>query len=288
MADLRLPVRRVESWEDFTTVTTRAFRAPPLEPAFLFRGQADASWDLIPHFTRLVGRAGIDRKHAHELEQLALKSFRLQAHLYVPPAMGFDPRKLVSAWAVMQHYGVPTRLLDWSASPFVAAYFAVEQCVELDGAVVGASVPQVRAALSAKSVPINLVGGVDEQRVELTEKMAGRIYFQHLILHTDRMDAQQTLFSVSPDVFADHGQIISDVVPNPEEAWLKIEIPSTLKPEFMHRLRQMNITARSLFPGIEGLGRSVAELVRLGTVSKAAEVPEKNSPVKEERDGSTG
>lgn len=44
----------------------------------------------------------------------------------------------------------------------------------------------------------------------------------------------------------------------------KIIIPHECKPDFLLRLREMNIAASSLFPGVDGLGWSVQELVSLG------------------------
>ena len=44
----------------------------------------------------------------------------------------------------------------------------------------------------------------------------------------------------------------------------KIIIPHSAKPDFLSELRRMNITAAALFPGVDGLGRSIAELTSLG------------------------
>ena len=46
--------------------------------------------------------------------------------------------------------------------------------------------------------------------------------------------------------------------------FLKLIVPKDLKREFLRKLRRMNITAHALFPGLDGLGRSVGELIQLG------------------------
>ena len=53
----------------------------------------------------------------------------------------------------------------------------------------------------------------------------------------------------------------------------KIVIPPKQKPEFLLRLRTMNITGASLFPGVDGLGMAIKELVSLGRFYKKAVCP---------------
>ena len=78
-----------------------------------YRGQASSEWPLKPYYLRLDGR---------QSESTLLKRFKQSAAMLIDktPKQSFD-------WLfLMQHYGVPTRLLDWSESPLVALYFAVE------------------------------------------------------------------------------------------------------------------------------------------------------------------
>ena len=87
---------------------------PKRGPAW-YRGHADASWKLQPHYDRL-------KKPMREIE--LLNKFRQNANLLLDhaPRAPFD-----FGWMfLMQHYGVPTRLLDWSESPLMALYFAIE------------------------------------------------------------------------------------------------------------------------------------------------------------------
>jgi hypothetical protein len=82
--------------------------------------------------------------------------------------------------------------------------------------------------------------------------------------NSDRMIAQQGMFVVCRSPLADHAPIIEEALaPLQRGARVKLIIPTGLKLEFLHRLRYMNITADSLFPGIDGIGRSVAEFYRL-------------------------
>jgi len=80
-----------------------------------FRGHTNAEWDLLPT---------VRRGYTKDQEQYLSNEFYVRArtrHLNCPADDDY------SSWlSLMQHYGLPTRLLDWSRTPLVAAYFATE------------------------------------------------------------------------------------------------------------------------------------------------------------------
>jgi len=84
---------------------------------------------------------------------------------------------------------------------------------------------------------------------------------------TDRMIAQQGGFSICRSILGDHGEIISAAIGGESTRILfyKLIIPANLKTVFLKKLHSMNITANALFPDIDGLGRSITELIQIET-----------------------
>ena len=165
----------------------------------------------------------------------------------------------------MQHHWAPTRLLDWSWSPYVAAYFAVEQELDTDGAlwlVHGASLLQ---AMTRKAEAEGRPQGY-LQNAALMYGIPGsepEAFIVEPRKPSARMVAQQGLYTVANHVLADHGSIIGNCLHNDEECTrlVKVTIPASAKAEFMRHLNFMNVKGGSLFPGVDGLGKSVDELV---------------------------
>lgn len=87
---------------------------PAPDKRWLFRGQADTRWNLAP---------SVHRGYSPQQERYLTNEFRVRARSrYVSCPHGQD----YPGWlALMQHYGLPTRLLDWTYSPLVAAFFAL-------------------------------------------------------------------------------------------------------------------------------------------------------------------
>src|SRR6266487_3529676 len=117
-------VKGCPSWEAFVEFMTAADFGPPAAAPFAFRGQPNAASDLKPSLARIMP-AGTTPARAVEIESHLLAEFRAQAHLHVAPTDLPDLRDTLAWLTLMQHHGAPTRLLDWTKSPYVAAYFAV-------------------------------------------------------------------------------------------------------------------------------------------------------------------
>lgn len=99
---------------------------------WMSRGQSACFNELVPFIDRkphntLAGEEKI------KLERNGIEGFRATARFFASASEGAALIDDFVALMVLQHYVVPTRLLDWSLSPYVALYFAVEDKGDNDG-----------------------------------------------------------------------------------------------------------------------------------------------------------
>ena len=99
---------------------------------WLSRGQADTYKSLIPSIDR-EGRDMLSRTEMLTLERQSIDIFRSTARFFADEGERTALQSDIGALMVLRHYGAPTRLLDWSQSPFVSAYFAVSENDSRDG-----------------------------------------------------------------------------------------------------------------------------------------------------------
>jgi hypothetical protein len=125
---------QLRGWGDFVEVVERLSINEQCDAGWYIRGQSNESWPLQPSILRHLGEVAVER--ALGIEFGATRRFMSQYHLHAPTD-DIDRSKwgIIAWWMLMQHYSGPTRLLDWTLSPYVALYFAVDQCPESDGAV---------------------------------------------------------------------------------------------------------------------------------------------------------
>jgi hypothetical protein len=233
-----------DSWQE----DLRRFRSP-----YVFRGSSDAQYPLQTSLHQLGGSF-------EQMEGHLLRNFRKYAHRDIVE------RDTLWHWLSLgQHHGLPTRLVDWTISPLVAAHFATQD-IELFGR--DGTIWMVNYRRCHELLPTQLKKELAEEGSDFfTVEMLARItptfddldalapppfvvFFEPPSID-DRITNQFALFSLMPDARAELGAWLQD---HPQ-LWRKIVIPAETKWEVRDKLDQINITERVLFPGLDGLSR---------------------------------
>jgi hypothetical protein len=262
--------RRADSFEKFVEAVSDILptKSSP-EELYWFRGQSNVDWNLEPSFMRYSGGLDLPVKVLTDLEDEARKAFRSKAHLFVSPHLLDKVKTIPCWWALMQHHGAPTRLLDWTLSPYVAAYFAAQQDrPEGSGAVWCFCSSKLRQAFKDRPDGDVIPDCGEPNAPTWFEDKLKKLNNQEIVIplsitlaSSERMVAQQGRFTMCFKIHQQHNCIISQIG---REFLRKIVIPKEKKAEILLRLRDMNITGASLYPGVDGLGLSVREIVSLG------------------------
>ena len=118
---------KVRHWYDFVSFIDSITKRKGRKSYWFFRGQSNETWTLASSLLRLFNNSVISVKDAIEIEVKICKKFQAQYHLHSQNSMLSIGWGYPSWWTIMQHFSCPTRLLDWTTSPFVAVYFAIDQ-----------------------------------------------------------------------------------------------------------------------------------------------------------------
>jgi hypothetical protein len=226
------------------------FRSP-----YAFRGRPLASEDLSSGLLRLAdGRPNVNRLELH-----LLRNFRKYAHGDV----GRPGSDSIWHWmALGQHRGLPTRLLDWTYSPFVALHFATSKLgsMDEDGVVWAFNFVEANRYLPARLKRIMSDEGSDTATVDMLNAFKSLRQFDRLarrafvvFLEPPSLDPrivnQFALFSLMSNPAA----TLDDWLGAHPKLARQVLVPARLKWEIRDKLDQMNINERVLFPGLDGL-----------------------------------
>ena len=239
-------VFRLESWEAFLQLITK----PPYSN-WAFRGERDERWPLYSSLSRYLQNFAVSRDAWPEQEGRILRIFKRKAHQFLdkPPDADDDFQWM----ALMQHHGAPTRLIDFTWSPYVAAFFALERTLA-DGVVWAMNPARIDSSRSKKP-----------ERMDPREKGHFARYFlqgNHRFIwmgepHTmnRRLIAQSGTFAVPGVLDIPIEDILRDA--DPENILAKIVLTNPVREVGMRELYRMNITYGTLFPDLDGLAKSM-------------------------------
>lgn len=235
-----------------------------------FRGLGSHAYKLTPSLYRhptITDEIGL-----HALEKKIITRFKERSIPYLP-------KQTDSIWEIMfimQHYGLPTRLLDWTENPMIALFFALSSN-EPDRTTNKCTKKSVIWILSPKkwneavfnhvtykgaalSITDRLISSYDPLAIDNTPAMPAAIWGLH---NSPRIVAQRGTFTI----FGSKNQAMEEMITDPiipEEALFKIEIePCHVKP-MLNEMIASGQADTMVYPGLDGLAKEMKRTFGFG------------------------
>ena len=227
------PLADVKTWEDFKKYVLT------LEPyRFAYRGHGNSRWKLRTSFHR-TGRASLMKFINQDVPALHRHLSGLTIHHF---NLG-DALDYAAFLNLAQHHGYPTPILDWTQSPFVAAYFAFKDLHKNNTA----TDQKARILI----LDAREWAGSYERAQVLMPGFLHMTMLEPLATNNPRALPQQSISTVTN--IDDLERYIRDVEARDSKSYLRaIDIPASERRMVMQDLALMGITAGSLFPGLDG------------------------------------
>lgn len=274
---------KVESWDQFIERVVNKF---PTDN-WLFRGEKKFSWELASLIERSARDYGIDFQNLAKYEQGMIRKFHRNICNYYGKKI--ERQNYFEIMAMMQHFGCPTRLLDFSHSAYIALFFAIENattCIEQEpeSAIWIFNSGWLDRKYQDTS-PEEYKKKKNDDPFEKTQEMMKiilndkRPFVKHIGPYemNDRMLIQQGTFLIQLDITKSFIENLYESS-NKEEVYdnvkkIKIKITKELLNSAYAQLYRMNITRMSLFPGIDGFASHLKMLMLLpNTISWESEI----------------
>ena len=206
---------------------------------YVFRGQSNSDWGLTSSLDRLIAHArqtGAKQNSIDDFVQSHLERFRLE----IRGRRGDNPPRLEEneLWALGQHFGLATPLLDWSQSPYISVFFALGSINEREAN--------------------RVLWCLHRSRVEkINESLSERERLKLIIPDSDdnkRLLGQSGLFSKGPVLRSVDKWVGQRAPANSGPVLLKVVFPGNFqfRKAALSTLQLMNINHSTLFPDLMG------------------------------------
>lgn len=193
---------------------------------YIFRGVSNKDHKLIPKIGRKVNHVYAD---FYTYESTLLTQFKKMAE----PFLQSIPKNEWEWLAIAQHHGLPTRLLDWTKNPMVAAYFAVNKDSNQDCVIYALDSTRLDSNIDLNFEPYIYDGSIDVKVFEPN----------HI---TSRIIVQNGIFTI-------HNAPLNPIEDDPIIGIEKIIIKSSARKEIKKSLDMYGINKATLFPGLDGI-----------------------------------
>jgi hypothetical protein len=199
---------------------------PDVDKRWLYRGQADESWSLVPSIARIEPIADTRRRAERDMVE-EFKRYAIPYLVRVP----------TSEWewlALAQHHGLPTRLLDWTQNPMAALLFAVSEPSSTNSAVW--CYRYGRSQRPEAHSPYDITD----------------VYVLRPAHFSGRVIGQSSYFTAHPMPSRPF-----DARPDQHEELVKIVVPQGVRVELRIALDRLGVNFATLFPDLDGVAKHI-------------------------------
>jgi hypothetical protein len=261
---------RPDTWNEIKHLAT-------LLSEWIFRGHACSSWSITSSLERTRKRVAPTLTNS-QLEKNILSRFKRGAHLVSSYTPNLD--NSLEWLALIQHYGGPTRLLDFTRSFYIAAFFAVETA-DADAAIWCLNPrmlnkPEENAKLNLNENKLS-IEEINNRIIDSEQDIQVAIDVEPFFLN-ERLIRQQGLFVMPCSLNVDFETCLFRTLVKPtlilsraeidllqlqlgtfyeDASIIKLIIPKIIHSDIRRDLVHMNVDAANLFPGIDGFARSL-------------------------------
>lgn len=261
---MEIAVREIGSWSEFADFVSS------LSGEWAYRGQC-RDWPLSTSLERSLGNWGVDLSEAPRVERQLIREFRRQYRCEAQISANSDT---LYCLAMMQHHGAPTRLLDWTYSPFVAAKFAMEAgakeavlwCLNTAWCYEGAAKVAGRERVVARNDDSSRNDSSFIPLYMPEESRQKFVFVENAVHLNERLIIQQGVFLCPGDIgvpFVENLKAMGGWDSKENILKLRLEMALADLVRFVVALRRMNVDSAVLFPGLDGFARSLHERVPL-------------------------
>jgi hypothetical protein len=232
------------------------------EKKWIYRGQGESSWGLKTSIDRMFEDRSSIGSSKLETEIALLKRFQRESHHY--GINNIDLLNIPEWFSLMQHYGAPTRLLDWTHSPWVGLFFAIAELG--DGKKAALWLADWKAIDQKNNSEVKNIYKHDynllsvENFTKVIESGDGVIKLNSF-RQNQRQIIQQGTFLFPLNVEKTFEENMGSTLTSSE--LIQLILPHHIKHDLMRALYRMNISYTTLYPGIEGFGRSLKHLYHI-------------------------
>lgn len=233
-----------DSWNEFKSDYAKDIFGDSFLPGqYIFRGQSVSEWSLVSSFDRQYKQKTWKERTA--IESDLISTFKTYCKR-IDGTFDVDPIDDIGMKGIAQHYGIPTRLLDWSYSPFIAAYFAFASYRRVSDDRVA-----IWALKKGHEIWCSDIGvSIEENILPMNHHQKQQLGCFSLINNQEN--------SIDGFEIACEQKGLDT-----EGALIKMTIPASEYKVALYELDAMNISATTIYGGIEGCAQAAKDMIRL-------------------------